>query len=182
MKRSPFITNTQHNGFTLLEMLFAVIIFSFALVSLIGITGKGVIASITAKNQLVAQYLAEELIEVARNTRDSNYINGQLWLNNLDQCTEEDTCDIDYGGGAPTLLPGGGSVLYENGGVYSADSSLGGSPTPFSRELYFTSNNDSGSVSNQGTLIATVSWEEKGVNRVFELKTYIADWQTPAVL
>jgi prepilin-type N-terminal cleavage/methylation domain-containing protein len=165
---SHYIQKT-HQAFTLLEMLFAVIIFSFALVSLIGITGKGVVATITAKNQLTAQYLAEELIEVARNVRDSNYVTGSAWLDGIEICTESEPCGVDYSG-KPVLMDGR-ETLFENEGVFGST----GNPSPFSRELYFK---PFGSDSNQGELISTVRWQEKGVERKFELKTYIADWQT----
>ncbi len=166
---SHYIQKT-HQAFTLLEMLFAVIIFSFALVSLIGITGKGVVATITAKNQLTAQYLAEELIEVARNVRDSNYVTGSAWLTNMEQCTESNACDVDYTSSSRPILSTEKGQLYENEGVFGST----GNPSPFSRELYF----ESIGTGNQGMLVSTVYWQEKGVERKFELKTYIADWQT----
>lgn len=171
---SHYIQKT-HQAFTLLEMLFAVIIFSFALVSLISITGKGVVATITAKNQLTAQYLAEELIEVARNVRDSNYVTGTAeWNTGIVECTESELCGVDYS--QKPVLKTGRETLYENNGVFGpADIIGGGGESIFSRELYFK---PFGSDSNQGELISTVRWQEKGVERKFELKTYIADWQT----
>jgi prepilin-type N-terminal cleavage/methylation domain-containing protein len=89
MNNNPSTIHMTVSGFTLLEMLFAVIIFSFALVSLITITGKGVAATSSAKEQLTAQYLAEELIEVGRNMRDHNYLNYGVadWFDELEACT-----------------------------------------------------------------------------------------------
>ena len=168
-KQTSHYIQKTHQAFTLLEMLFAVIIFSFALVSLIGITGKGVVATITAKNQLTAQYLAEELIEVARNVRDSNYVTGTAaWDTGIVECTESEPCGVDYLG-KPTLTKGR-ETLFENEGVFGPT----GNPSPFSRELYFKSIG----TGSQGELVSTVYWQEKGVERKFELKTYIADWQT----
>lgn len=174
-KQTSHYIQKTHSAFTLLEMLFAVIIFSFALVSLIGITGKGVVATITAKNQLTAQYLAEELIEVARNVRDSNYVAGNAWLDEISDtsidCTIDTPCDVNYSTDRPTLSIGT-QRLYETNGVFG---SSGTNLTPFSRELYFK---PFGSDNNQGELVSIVRWQEKGVERKFELKTYIADWQT----
>lgn len=174
-KQTSHYIQKTHSAFTLLEMLFAVIIFSFALVSLIGITGKGVVATITAKNQLTAQYLAEELIEVARNMRDSNYVAGNAaWDTGIAVCTESEPCDVDYSGSRPVLASDPGA-LYQNDGVFGpADTIGGGNPSIFSRELYFKTIG----ADNQGELVSIVRWQEKGIERKFELKTYIADWQT----
>jgi prepilin-type N-terminal cleavage/methylation domain-containing protein len=171
-KYLSYFNQKTHHAFTLLEMLFAVIIFSFALVSLIGITGKGVVATITAKNQLTAQYLAEELIEVARNVRDSNYVEGTAaWDTGIVECTASEPCGVDYSG-KPVLMEGR-ETLFENEGVFgSAD--IGGNKSIFTRELYFKPIG----ADKQGELVSTVYWQEKGVERKFELKTYIADWQT----
>lgn len=167
------IYTKQQSGFTLLETLFAVIIFSFALVSLIGITGKGVSATISARQQLTAQFLAEELLEVARNTRDGNLVSEIPWTTGIDQCTPSNPCDVVYGNtNFLSLEPSSGTnPLYENNGSFRPDSSIAGPASGFSRGLVFT---DLGN--NQGKLTATVTWQQKTLKRKFEISTYIADW------
>lgn len=181
-----------HSGFTLLEMLFAVIIFSFALVSLIGITGKGVATTVGAKDQLTAQFLAEELLEVARNTRDQNYLirfsaaggnPAQDWLNGLSVCEEDTPCDIDYpSDGQPVLEPCPSDPcgpLYElPGGVFTADENSGGDRSRFSRGLVIktTTNPTSGEI-DQVDATATVYWNQKALSRSYTLSTGLTDWQ-----
>lgn len=182
MKKKSSKLNSKSAGFTLLEMLFAVIIFSFALVSLMGIASKGVIATATARDQLTAQYLAEEGIEVARNMRDSNflgYLSNTLWLNEIENCTKALPCDIIYSS-PPKLIPCGSdqcSILYENEfGIYrTGDSNVGGEPTSFWREVYI--DDDSGMPDNQKKLVSTVHWKQKAFDRTFTVQTYISDWQ-----
>jgi prepilin-type N-terminal cleavage/methylation domain-containing protein len=173
------ISQKQQSGFTLLETLFAVIIFSFALVSLIGITGKGVSATVSAKQQLTAEFLAEELLEVARNTRDGNFQSGTTpWTTGISQCTEQSPCDIDYGNTNYLSLvsQNGANELYENDGSFRpVDQLPGGLPSGFSRGLVFT---DLGN--NQGKLTATVTWQQKTLTRKFQISTYISDWYTAA--
>lgn len=182
MKKKSSKLNSKSAGFTLLEMLFAVIIFSFALVSLMGIASKGVIATATARDQLTAQYLAEEGIEVARNMRDSNflgYLSDTPWLNEIENCSETAPCDIVYSV-PPKLTPTAqGEILYENeSGVYRRvdDGNIGGEPTTFWREIYID-DAEPGMPANQKKLVSTVHWKQKAFDRTFTVQTYISDWQ-----
>lgn len=183
-KYSPTIINNTSPGFTLLEMLFAVIIFSFALISLMGIASKGVIATATARDQLTAQYLAEEAIETARNTRDSNFLGYQAsvdWMTDIDQCVPTSPCYVDNSGAVPRLFSCGGlcqnRYLYENEGVFSTDPGIGGNnQTTFSQELYVEK---VGTNLSQRKVIATVRWKQKAFDRTFTLQTYLSDWQIP---
>ncbi len=171
------ISHKQQSGFTLLETLFAVIIFSFALVSLIGITGKGVSATISARQQLTAEFLAEELLEVARNTRDGNLLSEIPWTTGIDLCTPSSPCDVNYGNtNSLSLEPGSGTnPLYENDGSFRPDSNIAGPASGFSRGLVYTP-----ITSSQGKLTATVTWRQKTLIRKFEISTYIADWYNTA--
>jgi Tfp pilus assembly protein PilV len=73
------ITTKYRDGFTLIETLFAILIFSAALVSLLVIAGKGISATGQVKNETIAFYLAQEGLEVVRNIRDSNFVSGNTW-------------------------------------------------------------------------------------------------------
>lgn len=181
-KNNTYSLNIQTKGFTLLEMLFAVIIFSFALISLMGIASKGVIATTTARDQLTAQYLAEEGLEVVRNLRDSNFLgfsSDTPWLTNIDQCSETSPCYVEYStvSGQPTLALCSGECgpLSEVDGVFRpSGSGVSGTITPFSREIYVV---DDGLPPNQRKVVATVRWNQKTLKRSFSVSTYISDWQ-----
>ena len=176
MKQDIHFSYKAPKGFTLLEMLFAVIIFSFALVSLMTIAGRGVIATTTARDQLIAQFLAEDSLEVARNIRDSNYVNGSDWLDGLSQCIDVN-CDVEYFvGQKPQLTPcPSGScdaLLYNNQGQYRPDASFGGSATQFYRSLRLT-----WITPDQELLMeSTVYWRYKTLHRSLIVRTRIANW------
>src|SRR3989344_4652981 len=59
------------SGFTLVEMLVAISIFTVALVGIMFILGSGIADTNYAKRKMVATYLAQEGIEYIRNMRDS---------------------------------------------------------------------------------------------------------------
>lgn len=170
--------DTHASGFTLLEMLFAVIIFSFALVSLMTIAGKGVVATASARDQLTAEFLAEESLEVARNIRDSNYVNSSpSWTDGLSECIDGPTCDVDYiSGGKPvlTVCPSNdcrGRVLFNNSGQFRPEPV--GVATTFWREFKITSI----TADKELLLESTVHWKQKTINRSMTVRTRIANWQ-----
>ncbi len=66
-------------GFTIIETLVALSIFTFSILGLIVITSQGVSDTNFAKNKLVATYLAQEGIEIVRNMRDTNALGGGTW-------------------------------------------------------------------------------------------------------
>lgn len=153
------------HGFTLLEMLFALIIFSFALVSLMGIAGKGVVATVNAKENLTAQYLAEEILEVARNIRDSSRksLNAdnmtETWNSLLDEC--ENGCEISNNIAlAPCPTSGEcGDVSNENLANYS-------------QKIFITSDSTT-TPHDYLKLKAVVEWNQRRVPRTYTLVTYL---------
>ncbi len=182
-KYSPTKINSTSPGFTLLEMLFAVIIFSFALISLMGIASKGVIATATARDQLTAEYLAEEGLEVGRNMRDSNFLNylsNTTWLNEIEGCTKTLPCDVTFSTPPKLTNVTQGTILYKSdSGVYRRiDDNGTGEPTTFWREVYLD-DTEPGMPNNQKKMVATVHWKQKAFDRTFTVQTYLSDWQSP---
>ncbi|MFA6585793.1 MAG: type II secretion system protein [Candidatus Paceibacterota bacterium] len=75
-----FLTN-KNKGFTLVETLVAISIFSISIVAVMSVLGSGISDTNYAKNKLIASYLAQEGIEYARNFRDNDTLNGSTWGN-----------------------------------------------------------------------------------------------------
>ncbi|OGI70023.1 hypothetical protein A2824_03615 [Candidatus Nomurabacteria bacterium RIFCSPHIGHO2_01_FULL_42_16] len=61
----------RSGGFTLIETLTALLIFSTSIVVLITATSQGFSNTNYAKNKFIASYLAQEGVEIVRNARDS---------------------------------------------------------------------------------------------------------------
>ncbi len=91
-----------NRGFTLVETLVALSIFSFAVLGMLVILGGGVKNVNYAKSKIVATYLAQEGIEYFRNLRD-NYVlytipSSDGWVNftgGILPCTGADGCGFD---------------------------------------------------------------------------------------
>mgnify|MGYP001602764795 FL=1 len=58
-------------GFTLVETLIAISIFSVSIIAMMSILGGGIANTNYAKNKMTASYLAQEGIEYVRNMRDN---------------------------------------------------------------------------------------------------------------
>ncbi len=72
----------KKKGFTLVEMLIAVLIFTVSLSALMSISAKGLKNSRDVQKQITANYLALEAIEIVRNIRDDAFLRsfgGTTW-------------------------------------------------------------------------------------------------------
>lgn len=165
---------TSKPGFTLIETLFAVLLFTTSLVALMAVAGRGISSNTTAKEDLVARYLALEGLEVARNIRDTNYLNNDATpLETGLDCPSG--CDVDYSGGLPELIaPSSGQLYVGSDGSYSNDPG-NGDPTPFSRKvfIYYAQN----SPDTEARVVSRVTWQSKSVQRQVEYVDYLKQWR-----
>lgn len=67
-------TNQLNSGFTLLESLIAIAIFTTSILALLSILANGISSTTYAKRKIVASYLAEEGVERVRNIRDNQVL------------------------------------------------------------------------------------------------------------
>lgn len=95
------IKNGRFNsGFTIVETIVALFIFSVSITAMMGVLARGIQNTNYAKNKLTATYLAQEGIEHIRNLRD-NYvyfsgINGwKNFLIKLETCSNGISCIFD---------------------------------------------------------------------------------------
>lgn len=172
----------SHNrkGFTLIETLFAILIFSAALISLMTIAGRGISATNTAREQIVAHYLAQEGLEVVRNVRDTSVLNGSAWDAGFSACTETVPCQVMYGNpqvAAPTLItpcPYACQVGAVNGAFVDADAA---NLSPYTRFVYAVPGHtdDNGAV-DEYRIVSKAVWASKTIDRSIVLQTILKRW------
>ena len=117
-------------GVTLIETLVAITILSAAVAGPMVLSIKNIGIAAVSKDQLVAFYLGQEVIEYVRNVRDTNLIGGNNWLNGLTDCllsTSPNGCYIDVikspiiiavcGTSCPKLDFDGVNYTYKPGGT-----------------------------------------------------------------
>lgn len=165
-------------GFTLVETLVAISIFTMSILGLMSVLTSGIADTSYAKKKMVATYLAQEGIEYVRNIRDTNVIPGGAsgwsaftgylgtggcavaaagcYVNNmvLSQCT-------GAGGSCQNLSYDDTTGTYGYGG--STDSG-------FSRKITVTIG------TNEVKIISTVSWTQGSGPQSITFSEYLYNW------
>ena len=165
-------------GFTLIETLIAILIFTAALVSLMTIAGRGISATSGARQQITAHYQAQEGIEVARNIRDSNFKSGNPWDLDLALCSAGTPCKVVYGN--LTVTPKL-DVCSNDCAVYQSQWAFvdapGESRSPYVREVVATPHTNAQGTVDEYEIVSTVRWNAKGIARTVSLATVLKLWQ-----
>lgn len=164
----------QNRGFTLIELVIAIFILAVAIIGVYNAYSTVVVLTAGASSRLTAAYLVQEGIEIVRNMRDNNWLQGR-WAEGLLGC--EYGCEADYKTGTSSEVtplrdyPTGGNYLKINNdnGFYSYDST--GSPTKFKRKIIITP---------QGAdvlkIFVSVTWEEKDETFEIRAEEYLYNW------
>src|SRR3989344_8001432 len=134
--------NKLNKGFTLVEMLVAISIFTISILGMMSVLGSSIANTNYAKRKIIATYLAQEGIEYIRNMRDTYVLypaNGG-WVNfraKLSSCNEGNECGINNSAlvtdNSFIFKCSGGCKLYLNNGGYS---SSGSTDSGFVREIW----------------------------------------------
>jgi prepilin-type N-terminal cleavage/methylation domain-containing protein len=173
-------------GFTLVEMLVAITILLISVISPLGIMIKAMGTAITAREELIAVYLAEEGIEVAHYLRDNAalaYIDAGAgptdsawgWAEPINVFVHTNCFDPDRGCAvdiqSPKFKPCSEAVgckLYEKNGQYVHDSS-DAALTLYTRKVYMKNGTDNVEIRVE------VTWDSQifGGGHTLKVQSYI---------
>lgn len=189
---------SQNLGFTLIETLVAISILLIAVVGPLTIVAGSIGTSNLAKEQITAHYLAQEAVELIRNIKDNNRLEGESnWLlgiagsgsGNCDQTNQY--CTIDNTNFPPqtTHCPSqqtdcGKIYAHDVNGIkyYNHDSSGGGQETIYKRRIKVTPGVSSSFPNpTEAKITVDVSWKMNasfgiGAERTFTIEEWIYDW------
>lgn len=180
-----FKKQQNNKGFTLIEALVAISILMVAVAAPITIAQKGLSSAAYSKNQMIASYLAQDVIEYIKNKRDEYTINRYTlradnirlynsdWndLQIFDDCREPDSCQINTikDIGAAVLL---GSPIQklrrDSNGFYGYEEKIDDVMTNFSRVVNIEMKDLNGG-NNEALITVTVDWGTDSL----EVKTLI---------
>lgn len=167
MKYLSFHLNQK--GFTLIEMLVAVLIFSGSLITLIAVSSSTLSSITDTRQKMTAQYLAEEGIEYVRYIRDSFLIENK---NDPERAYEVfKTLSEDCGAGCDfNVLENSGSLLSnpQSNMSYNADSGYTGrNPSAVNESKYnriITVTSEAAGQIASFNVTSTTSWLDAGQN------------------
>lgn len=160
-----FIKKTNA-GFTLVEILVTVFLFSLAFTATTFILLTNQKNAVAIKNNLIASGLAQEGIEIVRNIRDNDWFLGNPFGTSMPNGTfrvQWDSRALILLGGNPNLNIG------QTSGVFSYNF---GNPTIFARTLEIET-----VVPNiEKKVTVTVSWTERGNSRSLSTEEHLFNW------
>ncbi len=188
-------------GFTIIETLISITLFSIAVTGVITVAAKGGVNSIALKNRVTATYLADEGIELMRGMRDTEVLRNTLpsdgWFRFVTDAVSKcstNPCDIDGANsahptspiypqfdnfvtsGAVTLTVGGVAGLYyplyyDSMTGFYGDSFIPNGATPYYRALKVVS-----TPPNEMQVTSTVVWKEGATLQSMSQTESIFNW------
>lgn len=81
---------------SIIGVIVAVFIMTVGLVAILGLVNSAISASQTSKSRLIATFLVQEGIEVVRNIRDTNWLQGETWDNGIKGTGNESRGIVNY--------------------------------------------------------------------------------------
>ncbi len=181
-------------GFTLVETLVAILIFTFGVLGPLALAAKVISAGQVSKNRLIASNLAQEAYDLVRNVRDENIIlGGAIWDNYTgpvcsgvppQRCLANGTYEVGVDTNGLKLadpLPNG-RYLYMREVCSGADtcyeyreSSIGGSTRSLFQRSVALERQDS-LAGRPVKVTITVSWTEASGTKSIVVEGKIYDW------
>lgn len=185
MKQKHAQKNTQ--GFTLIEALVAVFIFSSAVVFLITMAGRGLLALNASEKQTTAYFLAQEGIEIVHNLRDQAFLNADPWLSEINPlCMGSNAgCgfDIDSNNQTTSGVPcsGNACIIKIDNNIPPKFSYSGPNQTPFTRRIRLIEQDLDGDTTIDALeVISIVSWQQGTFTRNVILAEVLREWVVSA--
>ncbi|MBZ9578331.1 prepilin-type N-terminal cleavage/methylation domain-containing protein [Patescibacteria group bacterium] len=172
----------NNKSFTLLEAIIAIFIITVGVVGVLGLVSQTIGSVIVSSQKLIAAYLAQEGIEIVRNIRDTNWLEGApSW----DEGLGEDDWEGDY-----TMTQNLNFCLFACGyddlsflkidanGFYSYSA---GNDTKFKRKITIADKEDLSDppdgVYDKMTVTVEVFWREKGKTYNVSAQENLYNWR-----
>jgi len=159
-------------GFSLVEVLVAISVLLLAVTGTLTVASRSIALSIGAQDQVTASFLAEEVLEFVRNTRDNNLLSGNAWFDDLESCVGVGKkCVIDVPNNTVSeCLDDCPTIRLSGGGVYNY--SLGDS-TIFRRETTI----EEVIPDREAIIRVSMFWKRKLLEKNFTVEENLFNWQ-----
>lgn len=158
-------------SFTLIEVVIAISVLTLGIGGSFVLIQQTLAAASLSQSKLIAAYLVQEGIEIVRNIRDSNWLQGNSWDDKLINC--DPCCEVDYK--TTNSITSFAfcddenlNYLFIEDGFYSY--SAFGSQTPFKRKITITER-------DYLEVKVEVFWKERGRTHNIEAIEHLYNWK-----
>ena len=170
----------SNSGFTLVETLVSLLIFTVSVAAMLFVTSQGVTNTTYSKNKIVATYLSEQGIEIVRFTRDSEVLgdskNGWSSFTQIIKNCESSLCSAD----PASVLSGdyGNAILNTPSEIYysDADGYTFNSSNTDSGFVVSISAKEVGGSADKIQITSTVSWKQGSSNYSVSSSEILFNW------
>ena len=171
----------KNSGFTIIELVISIFILVIAIIGVYSAFSTVVILTTGTSSRFTAAYLAQEGIEIVRNMRDNNWLNGRDWKTGISDSNTNCSigCEADYKTGtlpALVLVPwvsDGNYLNIKDNNFYSYDKIGLFAPTKFKRKIIITPDIINPNVLKVSVL---VTLKEKGEVFDMNVEEYLYNW------
>ena len=159
----------MNKGFTILEAIAAIFVMTVGVLGAYAVVQQIIVYNSISSSRLTAAYLAQEGIEIVRNIRDTNWVEGvaSSWYEGLTGCASGYEADYDDTDLSCWSDPGRFLEL-QAGGFYSYDS---GTQPKFKRKITIVLVG-----TNELKVSVEIQWQEKGQNYPLTVQENLYDW------
>lgn len=163
-----------HKGFTLVETLVAITVLLTAVVGPLTIATNSLNSTQIAKNQLIANLLSQEGIELFRGKRDTNILAGDDWLTSMSFCSSVDGCSIDVINRTILACSSSCDPLSYNTSSFLYGYGTGGNweSTIFTRTIKYKPQS-----STEIRVISQIEWPSRSGTKTLTLEESMYNWQ-----
>lgn len=159
------------NAFTLIELLVAIFLLTLGIGGTYSLISNFIVSSSISSQRLIAAYLAQEGIEIVRNIRDTNLLEGENWRNGLENGNWQGDYTINE-----NLMPCADPCDYNNLSFLRIDANGfygygAGNHTIFKRRITLGGSGDVMEVR------VTVFWQERGRSYQFTVQENLYNWR-----
>ncbi len=168
------MSNSINNkGFSLLEIIVVMFIISIGMIGISSLVSANIYAGVFVKNKLIAMNLSQEGIELVRNIRDENWLDGKNWKDGI---INDGTYIIDYRGKSSiddtvdNIDDNSAKLYIDTNGFYQHDSTI--KDTVFSRLI--TIHNET---STSTEVNCEVKWKRGNKSISYNIDTILTNWR-----
>lgn len=159
-------------AFSLIEIMAVLLIVSLGMVGMVNLATQSIQAQTINRGSIVAYQLAQEGLEIVRQIRDTNWLQGRNWKTGL----ASGTYCLDYR--SPSLRPVASlndcSLYFDSNNWYYAPSIMETAGSRFSNFRRIVVINAQTSTAAVSTI---VSWDDRHKTFRYEVETQLYDWK-----